>query len=218
MTTIESLLRNSPYFKVFFKLYRKEMGINARDLSRELGKGDAYISQIESGRIKNVDESTARWLLNKVGATQEEIDKIVYFYFYREPSHYNNEELFNHRQSYKEKINSDPASNDLYESLIELVDSMRPQASEEDVKRGAEILARVNSINSTIKILIAADLDAADDLVSKLSELTAEVSFPIFNKKSEEHQKIAGVLLDAKNVIESAALKIQEKEEPEKSK
>ena len=62
MTTIESLLRNSPYFRVFFKLYRKEMGINARDLSRELGKGDAYISQIESGRIKNVDESTARWL------------------------------------------------------------------------------------------------------------------------------------------------------------
>ncbi|MEF3086414.1 helix-turn-helix transcriptional regulator [Bacillus altitudinis] len=218
MTTIESLLRNSPYFRVFFKSYRKEMGVNARDLSRKLGKGDAYISQIESGRIKNVDESTARWLLNKIGTTQEEVDKIVYFYFYREPSHYNNEALHHRRESFSEELNTDPASNDLYKSLFELVDSMRPQATDEDLKRGAEILGRVNSINSTIKILIAADLEAADDLVSKLSELTAEVSFPIFNKKSEEHQKIAGVLLDAKNVIESAALKIQEKEESEKSK
>lgn len=218
MTTIDILLKDSPYFRVFFKSYRKELQVNARDLSRSLGKGDAYISQIESGRIKNVDEITARRLLNKIGTNQEDIDKIVYFYFYREPSHYNNEELYNQRKSYKEKINADPASNDLYESLIELVDSMRPQASEEDVKRGAEILGRVNSINKTIKILIAADLEAADDLVSKLSELTAEVSSPIFNRKYEEHQKIAGVLLDATNALQSATLTIKEEEEHGESK
>lgn len=191
MTTIESLLRNSPYFRVFFKSYRKEMGVNARDLSRELGKGDAYISQIESGRIKNVDESTARWLLNKIGTDQEDIDKIVYFYFYREPSHYNNEFMYKHSHT-QLKSKSDLSVSDSSSNQCPYL--TKYENPEEYLKKEKEIMKKLDLVNFVIRRLINDDIATSEKLVTDLCLQAINTSLPVIQREQKELNNVIELL------------------------
>ncbi|WHF25330.1 helix-turn-helix transcriptional regulator [Bacillus altitudinis] len=191
MTSIEILLKSSPYIRIFFKNYRKQKDINARDLSRELGKGDSYISQIESGRIKNVDEITARRLLNKIGTDQEDIDKIVCFYFYKEPSRFNNEFMYKHNQM---QLNS--------ESDLSVSDSSSNQwpyltkfeNPEEYFKKEKEILTKLDLINVVIKRLINDDIATSEKLVTDLCLQAIDTSLPVIQREYEELNKVMGLL------------------------
>ncbi|WP_144482023.1 helix-turn-helix domain-containing protein [Bacillus pumilus] len=191
MTTIESLLRNSPYFRVFFKSYRKEMGVNARDLSRELGKGDAYISQIESGRIKNVDESTARWLLNKIGTDQEDIDKIVYFYFYREPSHYNNEFMYKHSHT-QLKSKSDLSVSDSSSNQCPYL--TKYENPEEYLKKEKEIMKKLDLVNFVIRRLVNDDIATSEKLVTDLCLQAINTSLPVIQREQKELNNVIELL------------------------
>lgn len=179
MITIETLLR-SPYFRVFLKSYRKEMQVNARDLSRSLGKGDAYISQIESGRIKNVDESTARRVLNEIGTTQEDIDKITYFYFHTESSRC--------QESIKKKIGYSISENS-YDGTENL---RKYQSTKEHLEK--EILKKLELINFVVKRLISDDIEASEKLIDELYTRSVETSLPVIQREHEELNKVIELL------------------------
>ncbi|MEK4049911.1 helix-turn-helix domain-containing protein [Bacillus sp. FSL K6-2839] len=191
MTTIESLLRNSPYIRIFLKNYRKQKEVNARDLSRELGKGDAYISQIESGRIKNVDEITARRLLNKIGTNQEDIDKIVYFYFYKEPSRFNNEFMYKHSQT-QLNCKSDLSVSD--SSFNQWPDLTKYENPEEYFKKEKEILKKLDLVNFVIKRLINDDIATSEKLVTDLCLQAINTSLPVIQREQKELNKLIELL------------------------
>ncbi|WP_333980517.1 helix-turn-helix transcriptional regulator [Bacillus pumilus] len=181
MITIETLNR-SPYFRVFFKSYRKELQVNARDLSRSLGKGDAYISQIESGRIKNVDEATARQLLNKIGTTQEDIDVVVYFYFHTESSRC--------QESLKRKTGLS-----ISESSYDGTENLRKyQNTKEHLEREKDIFKKLELINFVVKRLISDDILASEKLIDELYTRSVEISLPVIQREHEELNKVIGLL------------------------
>ncbi|PRS47512.1 helix-turn-helix domain-containing protein [Bacillus sp. MZGC1] len=184
MITIETLLR-SPYFRVFFKSYRKEMGVNARDLSRELGKGDAYISQIESGRIKNVDEVTARQLLNKIGTSQEDIDEIVYFYFHTESNRC--------QESLKRKTGFS-------------ISERKYQNTKERLEREKDIFKKLELINFVVKKLISDDIEASEKLIDELYTCSVDIGLPVIRREHEELNKVME-LLKTDNIRELNSIK-----------
>lgn len=167
------------------------MGVNARDLSRELGKGDAYISQIESGRIKNVDESTARWLLNKIGTDQEDIDKIVYFYFYREPSHYNNEFMYKHSHT-QLKSKSDLSVSDSSSNQCPYL--TKYENPEEYLKKEKEIMKKLDLVNFVIRRLINDDIATSEKLVTDLCLQAINTSLPVIQREQKELNNVIELL------------------------
>ncbi|MGE6627812.1 helix-turn-helix domain-containing protein [Bacillus pumilus] len=191
MTSIEILLKNSPYIRIFLKNYRKQKDINARDLSRSLGKGDAYISQIESGQIKNIDEMGARQLLNVLGTDQEDIDKIVYFYFYREPSHYNNEVLYKQNQALLHKESDALITKNSSNKLPNITKYENPK---EYFKKEKEILTKLDLINVVIKMLINDDIVTSEKLVTDLCLQAINTSLPVIQREYEELNNVIELL------------------------
>lgn len=191
MTSIKTLLKSSPYIRIFLKNYRKQKDINARDLSRELGKGDSYISQIESGRIKSINEMGARQLLNVLGTDQEDIDKIVYFYFYREPSSFNNEFMYNHSQM---QLNSESYLNVSDSSSNQCPDLTKYENPEEYFKKEKEVLTKLDLINVVIKSLISDDIATSEKLVTDLCLQAINTSLPVIQRKYEELNKVIELL------------------------
>ena len=76
----ESDLRNFIVYKVelsdvqrkLIRTTRKQSGMRCDDLSLEIGKGKAYISQIESGKIVSVSKDTLQTIANKLNCNIEE--------------------------------------------------------------------------------------------------------------------------------------------------
>jgi transcriptional regulator with XRE-family HTH domain len=56
---------------------RNKSGKTAKELSRMIGKGDAYVSQLESGKIKKPDYETCSLLLQKLGLDESRIEEIL---------------------------------------------------------------------------------------------------------------------------------------------
>lgn len=191
MTTIESLLRNSPYIRIFLKNYRKQKEVNARDLSRELGKGDSYISQIESGRIKSINETGARQLLNVLGTDQEDIDKIIYFYFYREPSHYNNEFMYKHSHTQlksKSDLSVSDSSSNQWPYLTKY------ENPEEYLKKEKEIMKKLELVNFVIRRLINDDIATSEKLVTDLCLQAINTSLPVIQREQKELNNVIELL------------------------
>ncbi|WP_338335607.1 helix-turn-helix transcriptional regulator [Bacillus altitudinis] len=191
MTSIEMILKNAPYFREFLKSYRKQKGVNARDLSRELGKGDSYISQIESRRIKSINEMGARQLLNVLGTDQEDIDKIVYFYFYRESSRFNNEFVYKHSQM---QLNSESELSVSDNSSNQCPDLTKYENPEEYFKKEKEILTKLNLINVVIKRLINDDIATSEKLVTDLCLQAINTSLPVIQREYEGLNKVIELL------------------------
>ncbi|WP_242730179.1 helix-turn-helix domain-containing protein [Bacillus altitudinis] len=191
MTSIEMILKNAPYFRGFLKSYRKQKGVNARDLSRELGKGDSYISQIESGRIKSINEMGARQLLNVLGTDQEDIDKIVYFYFYKKPSRYNNEFMYKHSQM---QLNSESELSVSDSSSNQWPDLTKYENPEEYFKKEKEILTKLDLINVVIKRLINDEIATSEKLVTDLCLQAINTSLPVIQRDQKELNKVIELL------------------------
>ncbi|KUF21993.1 helix-turn-helix domain-containing protein [Bacillus sp. G1(2015b)] len=215
MTSIEMILKNAPYFREFLKSYRKQKGINARDLSRELGKGDSYISQIESGRIKSINEMGARQLLNVLGTDQEDIDKIVYFYFYKKPSRQTLEETYNNKQETKKENVSNSIEDDLSNNIAQLMDSVRPPSSEEHKERAADVMRKLERSSLIINTLTKADIETAESLATHIHKRVLSVAMPIIDKELEKIHQLFQVLNEAKNEIENMSITKEEEEHGE---
>jgi transcriptional regulator with XRE-family HTH domain len=56
---------------------RAKQNMNARILARKVGKNHAYISQIETGRIKHPHLPTLKKILAILGCTENEINEII---------------------------------------------------------------------------------------------------------------------------------------------
>jgi transcriptional regulator with XRE-family HTH domain len=56
---------------------RLKRGINSKELSKMINRGDAYISQIENGKIKNPDYETSYNLLKTLGIENTRIEEIL---------------------------------------------------------------------------------------------------------------------------------------------
>lgn len=64
----------------FIKLKRKQKRISSSALSEELGRGSAYISQLENGRIGNPKVSTLYQIFNKLEIHNEEAEEWINFF------------------------------------------------------------------------------------------------------------------------------------------
>ncbi|WP_214480991.1 helix-turn-helix transcriptional regulator [Bacillus sp. SM2101] len=58
----------------FIKIMRKSKKINSIELSKKVGKSDAYISHIENGRNKNPDYSTLYNIFKIIGTEEKKIE------------------------------------------------------------------------------------------------------------------------------------------------
>jgi transcriptional regulator with XRE-family HTH domain len=70
---------------------RKSKGISSRELAKSLGKGEAYISQIETGKNKNPDKTIIQNILMLLGVSKSELNDIVAQYELPSVINFNNE-------------------------------------------------------------------------------------------------------------------------------
>lgn len=160
-------------------------------MSRELGKRDSYISQIESGRIKSINETGARQLLNVLGTDQEDIDKIIYFYFYREPSHYNNEFMYKHSHT-QLKSKSDLSVSDISSNQWPYL--TKYENPEEYLKKEKEIMKKLELVNFVIRRLINDDIATSEKLVTDLCLQAINTSLPVIQREQKELNNVIELL------------------------
>ncbi|MGG3623841.1 helix-turn-helix transcriptional regulator [Bacillus gobiensis] len=69
----------------FIKLHRKARRINSIELSKSIGKSDAYISHIENGRNKKPDYATLFEIFKKIGIDEKKIEDYLEHFFIFSP-------------------------------------------------------------------------------------------------------------------------------------
>jgi transcriptional regulator with XRE-family HTH domain len=67
------------------RILREKSGIGSKELSRKLGKGEAYVSQIELGRNKNPDYDIAFKLMELVGHPKHQIKEFLNLHGIKSP-------------------------------------------------------------------------------------------------------------------------------------
>ncbi|MGD6831399.1 helix-turn-helix domain-containing protein [Sutcliffiella halmapala] len=76
----------------FIKLWRKIKKVNSIQLSKAVGKSDAYISHIENGRNKNPDYSTLYNVFLNIGIEEEKIEDYLEHFGFLSPERLAHEE------------------------------------------------------------------------------------------------------------------------------
>jgi transcriptional regulator with XRE-family HTH domain len=85
-------------FGQILKRFRQKKGITSRHLSQMVGKGTAYVSQIERNLIKKPDPHIAYQLLEAIGCNTEQVKKIL------TDLNIADEKIFIDQKVFKEKI------------------------------------------------------------------------------------------------------------------
>ncbi|WP_273129952.1 helix-turn-helix domain-containing protein [Bacillus weihaiensis] len=161
-------------FKTFsgmVKAFRTKRNINARDLSRKLGKGDAYISQIENKRIKTPDYETAYEILKHIGVDENDIPRFLDHYrilpkdYVPEPG---------------EQVLLDMIEDTLKEDVYSVLDT-----SNMDMDEVNQVKQRANELFSSLNKLISIDPKTTnillDELGEKIQSLYKEIALKEFN-------------------------------------
>jgi transcriptional regulator with XRE-family HTH domain len=73
---------NMSEFGDHVKSLRTQKGIGSRELSRNVGKAETYISQLERGLIKEPEYKTAFEIMKNLGYKEEKIENILFEHFY----------------------------------------------------------------------------------------------------------------------------------------
>lgn len=139
------------------KSIRTRKNINARDLSRQLGKGDAYISQIENKRIKAPDYETALELLRHLDVGEKDITLILNNYrilpkdYVPKPG----------EQVLLDMIEDSLKEDDVYSAIDE---------NNTDLNEMKTVRNRAEKLFSSLNKLIAIDHETTDKLLDELEE------------------------------------------------
>lgn len=139
------------------KSIRTRKNINARDLSRQLGKGDAYISQIENKRIKAPDYETALELLRHLDVGEKDITLILNNYrilpkdYVPKPG----------EQVLLDMIEDSLKEDDVYSAIDE---------NNTDLNEMKTVRDRAEKLFSSLNKLIAIDHETTDKLLDELEE------------------------------------------------
>ncbi|MGD6896075.1 helix-turn-helix domain-containing protein [Bacillus infantis] len=64
----------------FIKFWRKAKKINSKELSKEIGKSDSYVSHLENGRYKNPDYETLYEIFKRIGIKEDKIEDYLYHF------------------------------------------------------------------------------------------------------------------------------------------
>ncbi|WP_337017321.1 helix-turn-helix transcriptional regulator [Oceanobacillus massiliensis] len=151
----------------FIKLHRVKQNIKARDLSRELGKGDAYISQIENGRNKQPDYYLLVDIFKKIGIEEVKIEDYLESFEYLSPER--EQELVD-RQMHKYEMTVEE-----YKQYEESEKDIRNSNPEFFINTGDELLkeiinGRLKKINSILKDASIEESGKGFDLVKNIEQ------------------------------------------------
>lgn len=64
----------------FVKFWRKSKKINSKELAKEIGKSDSYISHLENDRYKSPDYDTLYEIFKRIGIKEEKIEDYLYHF------------------------------------------------------------------------------------------------------------------------------------------
>ncbi|WP_167751345.1 helix-turn-helix domain-containing protein [Lentibacillus salicampi] len=157
----------------FIKQHRKAKKINARDLSFELGKGAAYIYQIESERNKNPDYDNVYKIFKYIGIDEDKIEDYLESFGLMSPER--EQELINkqmqqneltydeyqqHEENEKEIRNSHPeyfinTDDELLKEIIndrlEIINSILKEVSLEKTGEGFKLVKNIEQTLTNMK-------------------------------------------------------------------
>jgi transcriptional regulator with XRE-family HTH domain len=151
-------------FAKYLKIHRNKAGISSKDLARMVGKGSAYVSQIENGRNKKPDYQTAYNLLKIIGINEERIEDILLNFEIISPERLAEEQLIE-EESIRREI--ELANDQEYqESLIERQIEWLNSIEQESHNKNDEIFEELSFfINQNI------DIDAFNNTIDNLHSL-----------------------------------------------
>ncbi|WP_038112167.1 helix-turn-helix domain-containing protein [Tuberibacillus calidus] len=150
---------NRPNFGQTLRYLRKKAKIGSRELSRKIGKGDAYVSHIENGRIKNLDYETAYQLLKNVGYEESEINGFLEIFGIVDPEL--EEDLLKQlikKDEEKQRVLSDP-------------DYQVSQFDDWYYEDKKTLYNLLDNINKSLKNLIDHDYSLAYEIIKNLNNL-----------------------------------------------
>ncbi|GEL75790.1 helix-turn-helix domain-containing protein [Tenuibacillus multivorans] len=134
----------------FIKLHRKKQKIKARDLSRELGKGDAYISQIENNRNNKPDFDILYSIFEKLGIDEERIEDYLESFGYISPER--------EEQLIQQELKKYEVTDEEYQQYLDSEKQVRVDHPEEFLNSNDQLITEIigeylKNITSTLQSL-----------------------------------------------------------------
>lgn len=174
----------------YIKLLRKIKKINSIELSKSIGKSDAYISQIENGRNKKPDYSTLYNVLKILGIEEEKIEDYLYHFGILSPERIAHEEelLIARMNPSEEDLKAMQEEAEYWNEVQEremLQQEIEQRFNSNDKKyvdnTGNELLEdmlkeQIKSINTVLYNMTEYDLSNAYNTIRGLSDTLNEIS------------------------------------------
>ncbi|MEC1734010.1 helix-turn-helix transcriptional regulator [Bacillus mojavensis] len=168
----------------FIKAWRKRKKINSIELSKEVGKSDAYISQIENNRNKKPDYDTLYKIFQKLGIEEDRIEDYLDHFGYWSPEKWEHAEAEAEAQEERQKqLYNDPSyiERELKYLNNDVVSSNRSRIS----NNGFDLIKEksneyVGEVAEVLENIVYEPSGKGFEIVSGLNKLTSEM---IINKQ-----------------------------------
>lgn len=159
----------------FIKAIRKTKKINSVDLSKNIGRSGAYVSQIESGRNKNPDYDALYEIFKQLGIEETKIDDYLEHFGYLSPDYIAMDEAYikqHEEQSndaeYQEHLNRQQI--DSYEQQLQFEQEQLNDYDWLDIEK-EKALSKIKEIEKTLTYFIDNDLLAFSRVVDNLHNM-----------------------------------------------
>ncbi|ARW07069.1 helix-turn-helix domain-containing protein [Bacillus atrophaeus] len=201
---LEAILNQTNSLRTFIKIRRNEVGAKAIHLSRTLNKGDAYISQVENGRIKNLKDEAVVDILTNLDLSEEQAKFVVDYYKHSAPSKKTNEKLAeNHSEL-------DPIFIEMHENLFpEDYEDITPV----NIGQRMRLLKGLDMISDALKKIILNDAKLAEETIGAISEITVEATNTLIEKYTLKVQQTDMLMNEMKKVFKDAGVEFDGEEE-----
>lgn len=163
----------------FIKAIRKTKKINSVDLSKNIGRSGAYVSQIESGRNKNPDYDALYEIFKQLGIEEVRIDDYLEHFGYLSPDYIAMDEAYIRQQ--EEQANDPEYQEHLIEQHIESYEQQL-QFEEEDIynydwveERENKIQNNIKEIEKTLSFFASKNTDTFESVIENLHRLVGSM-------------------------------------------
>ncbi|MBE0185480.1 helix-turn-helix domain-containing protein [Bacillus subtilis] len=201
---LEAILNQASSLRTFIKIRRNEIGAKAIHLSRALNKGDAYISQVENGRIKNLKDEAVVDILTNLELSDEQAKFVVDYYKHSAASRRTNEDL---AEKYS-KLN--PFVLEMHEKLFP---EDYNEVTNEDIELRMNLINVLELLNEALKKLILNDVNLAEDTIVEISKITADATSKLAERYQKKVQQTGMLANELKKIFKDAGVEFNGEEE-----
>ncbi|MGQ5176222.1 hypothetical protein ACSQ7W_07690 [Bacillus halotolerans] len=201
---LEAILNQASSLRTFIKIRRNEIGAKAIHLSRALNKGDAYISQVENGRIKNLKDQAVVDILTNLELSKEQAEFVMDYYKHSAPTKKTDEKLA------EKHSELNPFFINMHQSLFS---ENYEDITTETIEQRMRLLRGLDMISDALKKIILNDAKLAEKTIGAISKITAEATDTLVEKYTLKAQQTDMMVNELIKIFNDVGVELDGEEE-----